>query len=917
MKIPAALTLCLFAAIINACSGEKNATEYIEAARSHKESGDLQAALIEGRNAIRLDTANSSSRAFVGELELLTGSPSSSEKELLKAIELGATDTELSHLLSKAYLLQGKHKDLMAIEVDGLPKTEAADVRAYQAHSTLSQGDISKAEELIQDALALNAVSLTALTTNARLRAVANDFTEAKKLLTQALGVSDTHSEAWELLGDIESTESKFSDAVISYTKAADTTPNKLPLILKRAQTNLGLKEYAAVQTDLDRLNNSGVKLPIISLLKSEILFAEGKFLEAQTVLEEGLTLTPDSPILARSLALTHLMLDNLGQAEQYAKQYYTSANTDDALVLQAAIRLQQGRAEQAEQTLQPLLEANRLDAMGSRILATSFLKQDKFDEAITTMIDLHTRLDIAGVDNPPDLALLTRPSNVLSIELLNILPQPGETQNDDYLSIENMSLVTAVTYVASGTSVDAKAAVEELAKLSPEHPAINDLIGRINVTNKDFDAARASFEASNNQSTSSALFLALLDINANNVETGITRLTDSLSTAKGMMRERVLMTLANIEESTGNIAKMLAWPQQAKNENKSAYLPTIALAKHYFQTGNLQEVINTISSLTPTGKKNPQSIRIMAQTYLALEQFEEAKNLLTPIASQMPNDPEWHYLRAGALAGLGDITGLTSDLNFALRANPDHVPSLIAKTNLDIQSNRLEIAAKQLAQLENLVPDASALAAISDRLNERSNINAAVNNSSAPESTEEVMKIAKILWSDAKQDEAVMLMSDWLKENPNDITILLTLGNTYTSLNKQAESINMFKSVLKLEPTHFIALNNLAWQLRDDDPNTAIAYVTEALQQQPDNIATLDTLAMIHYGQGNYSEAEKAFRKIQPLKPRDPTILFHGAKIEVALGNTQAAKNLLEPLVSSSLKFPEAMEAKALLESL
>ena len=102
------------------------------------------------------------------------------------------------------------------------------------------------------------------------------------------------------------------------------------------------------------------------------------------------------------------------------------------------------------------------------------------------------------------------------------------------------------------------------------------------------------------------------------------------------------------------------------------------------------------------------------------------------------------------------------------------------------------------------------------------------------------------------------------------------------------------------------MALNNLAWQLREQRPDVAIDYARRAVAIQPDNIDILDTLAVIQYEQGMIDDAGNTFGRILALKPENPTILFHGARIQAAQGKKEAAKLVLEDLIDSNVNFPE-----------
>ena len=176
---------------------------------------------------------------------------------------------------------------------------------------------------------------------------------------------------------------------------------------------------------------------------------------------------------------------------------------------------------------------------------------------------------------------------------------------------------------------------------------------------------------------------------------------------------------------------------------------------------------------------------------------------------------------------------------------------------------------------------------------------------------------MARTLWTNGGQDKAVATLSDWLDTNPKDTTVHLTLANAYLTLNRTADATAAYQAVLQNDTDNFIALNNLAWQLRNDDPVVAVNYATRAVKIQPDNPAALDTLAVIQLEQGMVAAAGETFKMTRALQPSDPSILFHGARILAALGEMQDAKDILHSLISGEIDFPEAEEARALYNKL
>ena len=908
------LAITIFSlAVLSACSSEKSASEYLDSAIEYKAAGRIPAALIESRNSARLDPENPAVRALIGELELLTGDPENSEKELLRALELGFPDKQIARILSRAYLLLSKYDQLLALETKSLSAEDAAEVLANQAHAYLYRNEFDLATDTAAKSLQAYPMSPAGLTINARLHATDNNLPAARKFISQALESKQSHSDAWELLGDINVEEKLLDEAVIAYTKAAETAANNLPAILKRTQTNLELKQYELVQDDLAQLKKSGLKLPIINLIKTEILFNERKFLDAQTELEVALRTNPDYQPAIRSLALTHLMLGNLGQADQFGKRYQNATDSADSRVLLAAIRLQQDLPDQAEDILQPLLITGSLDTLGARMLATTYLKQNNIDKAVTTMLGLHARLAQAGVIEMPHLAMLETPSTALTKELLEVPTDQVAIEDQDFLTTEQQLLVSTVEHLAEKRTEEAMLAVRKLATATPDNAALTGLTGRIHLANDDLDAARSSFEQAVNKSRtpeSSTIMLALLDLNAGNTDAARTTLSDALENSSSSSREQLLLALAGLEESVGDFSAMLKWLNQATDESPGAYLPSIALANHYTRLSEHAKIVETLNSLADDSYRTPRTVGLLAQAHIALNQSDPAIELLEPMVNQQPDSATWRYLRARAYAIGGNAAKAINDLNAALRLDPSHVPSLLAKANLNIETDQLQSAAEQLSLLQELVPESPALDVLANRLTEQTGRKAPTNDSTAQQNTTTIISEARTLWAEGRRDEALSTMTDWLHEHPDDVTVTLTLGNTYGSMERINDAIEMFETALVHAPDNFVALNNLAWHLREIDPQTAAKHAEASLEQQPDSVETLDTLAVIRFNQGNLAEAERAFRKIQSLGATDPTILFHGARIEAAIGNKAAAKEILQPLVIGSMDFPEADKA-------
>ena len=123
---------------------------------------------------------------------------------------------------------------------------------------------------------------------------------------------------------------------------------------------------------------------------------------------------------------------------------------------------------------------------------------------------------------------------------------------------------------------------------------------------------------------------------------------------------------------------------------------------------------------------------------------------------------------------------------------------------------------------------------------------------------------------------------------------------------------------MIETDPDNVIALNNLAWNLRLEEPRQALQYIRRAAQAAPERPEVLDTLAVVEHLNG---ESRAAYRNIErALKgsPQNPSMRYHKAMIGAALGEEDQAMALLEELLADeATEFPERAEAEALLDTL
>jgi len=113
------------------------------------------------------------------------------------------------------------------------------------------------------------------------------------------------------------------------------------------------------------------------------------------------------------------------------------------------------------------------------------------------------------------------------------------------------------------------------------------------------------------------------------------------------------------------------------------------------------------------------------------------------------------------------------------------------------------------------------------------------------------------------------------------------------------------------------LVLNNLAWSLKESDPEQALVYAQKANDLKPGTVTLMDTLAMVYLANQDLDKATRTMKEVRYLDPKNRTLRLHEAKINAAAGNRASAIKTLQGLLGEKGDFSEKSEAEALLKSL
>lgn len=163
--------------------------------------------------------------------------------------------------------------------------------------------------------------------------------------------------------------------------------------------------------------------------------------------------------------------------------------------------------------------------------------------------------------------------------------------------------------------------------------------------------------------------------------------------------------------------------------------------------------------------------------------------------------------------------------------------------------------------------------------------------------------------------------LEQWLRDNPGDLAVAMTLAQDHTARKDYTAAINTYRRALEQQPDNVIALNNLAWLYyqrgEPGDLQSGIDTAAKAYQQRRDLGAVADTYGWLLLEDGKIEAAVAALRDAIAAAPDDAEIGYHYAVALHRSGAADEARSLLDKILQSDADFASRDDARALRDEL
>jgi len=894
--------------------------DYLEDARTLMVKGEIDAAVLQLKNALLLKPDDAGALLLLGKVHLESGDAASAEKEITRARELGVDAAEWKPLLGKAYLLSGRNDELLkeVTPEEQYPANVRADILQLQGHAWLAKRQFQEADEKFRAVLALQPDRSEALLGRARVAYQQQEKGKAAEFIDEVLRHDPLSADAWMLKGGLLSIAGDQKGAVVAYQRALEIAPDMLAAHAAKAASHIDLGEYEPALAEIAAIRGQSPDSYLAHYLEARVYFQKQNLNQALTSIHDALSVAP---------------------------------GYQPGQLLAGAIYYRKGQYLQAEEYFRPLWNAHPEDVRTAKLLAVSLVKTDQQAAAIDV-------LEKSVFSHPDDIQLLTILGSLYirtgqearGLEYLNkaaavapdsaaVLTQlaighmaSGDTGQaitelkealklDSDLMQADMLLI--LVQLRQGKLEDALHGAGELVRQHPDSVVAQNLLGNAYFARKEYPAARDAYEKAlvlDTQFVPASINLATIDQLEGDWASAERRYRGVLRQDEGNLQ--VLLELAKLAVEQGRKDDAIEFLNQARRHHPDEIKPVLLLSELYRQAQDTAKALELARSAISLDPHNPAVLEVLARAQLEAGDTGGGIKTLQGIAEITPSSAKLHYQIARLYLQQKNAAAARQSLMRAIDLQPDFPAAQATLGRLEIVGKNYAAAqdiASALQHAHPQAPDGYELAGYIHAA--QGDLHQAVLLYEQAYELKESAHLAIGLFNawriTGESEKAIAALRNWLVEHPEDNTVRMPLASFLQQQGKQDEAIEEYLQILAKQPDNITALNNITSLYQQQGSEKGIVYAERAYEIAPQRPDVIDTLGWLLVQKGEHQRGLVLLQEAVTKAPYLPEIRYHMAVALTKVGRTVEAREELERIIRTHKDFAEMDKATELLHQL
>lgn len=856
------LAVMLTSALLSGCS-EKSVESHLADARNYASSQQIDAAIVEYKNAIQKAPDAAAPRFELGKLYLQQSNFSAAEKELNKAMELGHPVSQVIPLLSVAYQQSGAENALAEVDyrAEGMSAVESAEVGFYKLQALMQLGKNEEAQTLLADLSTLDTSSVYKGLIDSYAFVLDNDMDGALAATEKLREQAPTNKDVLQQLAKIYLQKGEPSKAAEVYGVYVSQYPDDVTSKFA----------YAALLIEIRELD------------------------KAEPIVDDLLTLNENHPLLNTFKGIIESANENYAKALEHLEIAVQNGRSDQVVRLVAGFSAYQIQDFEAAQRHLTMVASSLPDNHpGLRMLADSMLQLGENDEALEVLARVEGEQGIDAALFSKASYQLLKDGNVVGAQQMVAKSEAVSTTAEDLSRLGVLQL--------SLNDIDGLVNLEQAVEQSPESVTSQATLLRAYIATSQLEKAKSAAKEWHEQSPETAAPLIYLG---------------NIATAEGAYQEaaQYLDKASELEGAKNEVfysrAKLLV--AEGKNDNAISFVRAFidknpadvqALALWFAlatEKGNAKDVIKHTQTQFNANKTNLNLRLLLARMYSLNSQLDKTVSLLSDVEGNEASPQAFWNLKGQALIATNNVEDATAFFDRWLSFYPQDKNAVLGKL-LIVDSQKqfdqgLTLTNKVLAKrpdaqltllkayfhsrlgqakpaweiINSTADDVKALPFVRgviarlhliDKAPEQAVEHAKAAYDATPNSDNALLLIAALEMS-GKKAQAFTFLEKHVQAHSNDIPSAMLLAERQIGKDRAA-AIKTYEQVLTKTPDNFVVLNNLAYLTFEDKNLTrAEELAKKAVSLQRENADAVDTLAQIYVAKGDKAAALKLYEEV------------------------------------------------------
>jgi tetratricopeptide (TPR) repeat protein len=326
-------------------------------------------------------------------------------------------------------------------------------------------------------------------------------------------------------------------------------------------------------------------------------------------------------------------------------------------------------------------------------------------------------------------------------------------------------------------------------------------------------------------------------------------------------------------------------------------------LARIYLQKGDNARALKEADEVIALNKQDLQARLTRSTALLGVGDKQRASEELDNVLKMSPSNPDARY-QAGYIAWQDkDYKKAEQIFDDLHQANPKDVRGLVGKVETLASANHMPDAVKIMEEAARKEPSRRDFQLVLANLYVRSQryddgihiLDELLKTD--PKSADLLIRLAETQRRKGDLNQAIDTFRRASQANPADTRPLLQLGLLMDGTGRHEQAKPIYEQILKIQPDHPIALNNLAFIKAEEgvDLDAALTMAQRARQKLPNSVDIMDTLGWIYIKKNLSDDAVRTFRELNLAQPDRASFHLHYGMALLQKGDKPSARKELE----------------------